>query len=228
MNQIFINSVHYFDITQKNISSFFINRVKLNSTLYKENTNLKNQNIDLKNQIEKLKLDATENDSLKKEINYHNSLVHNIITTELFAITPGPYKKEAFISAGKEEMVEQGDIILYKDMLLGRVIEVYKGFSKVLLIFDSRSKISAVTSLTRKKILLEGNNTNKLFIKYLPETEEIQEEEFVETSNYCSLFPSGIKIGLISLKNNMFPELLIPYRIRDIRFVKIIHYKNSL
>jgi rod shape-determining protein MreC len=138
-------------------------------------------------------------------------------------MTPGPYVKEALISSGKDASIEKGDVVLYNNMLLGRVVEVYDNFSKILLIFDSRSKISAITEATGNKILLEGNNTNKLSIRYLLNREHVQDLEFVKTSNYCSLFPPGIRIGLIKRKNNSV-YIQAPYKNTDIRYVQVIRH----
>ena len=176
----------------------------------------------LKDELDLQKAKVNEDLLLKEELKYYSSIKKNIGTTELFSVSPGPYFKEGLIAAGSNIGVQKGDVVLYREMLLGRVIDVYNHYSKILLIFDSRSKISAITNETRKKILLAGNNGNQLIINYLPETEIIKDLELVETSNYCSLFPPGIKIGIVKSSNLDSTHIEIPYNIKDVRYVQII------
>jgi len=221
-SQIFTMNLYFLDQI-KNKSESVVNKIKLNETLYNENLLLKENIRVLTSEIEKNQSYIQNYNILKEDMGYYDSMENNIVTTKLFAVTPGPYIKEAYIAAGTEAGLENGDIVLYRGMLFGRVIETYRNFSKILLIFDLRSKISAITNNTKRKILLKGNNSEKLTIKYLSETEQIDDGESVITSNYCSLFPSNIKIGLVKIGDSNDPYILIPYKIKDIKYVQIIH-----
>ncbi len=226
INQLFSNSLYYLNNTI-NFGKTLLNRFTLNQTLYDENLSLNKELRSLKDELNTKQAQEKEDLLLKSELKYYSSINKNIATTELFSISPGPYFKEGLIAAGSNVGLEKGDVALYRDMLLGRVIDVYNNYSKILLIFDSRSKISAITDDTRKKILLSGNNTNHLIINYLPETEIIKDLEIVTTSNHCSLFPPGIKIGVVKSNNIDSTYVEIPYNIKDIRYVKIIRNESN-
>jgi rod shape-determining protein MreC len=202
--------------------------IRPNDSLYKENVELKNEIEILKQSIATLESELQKFKILRNEFKYYADQKTDYITVRLVSITPGPYIKQARINGGSNLGIERGDIVLYRQMLLGRIIEVHNDFSVVLLIFDPRSKISVITQNSRKKIVLEGNNGMRLDIKYLLDADDIVESEFVETSNYCTLFPSGIKIGVINAKNIKKPYVHVSYELKDINYVQIIKNDQAI
>ena len=220
-----LNDISYYFIS---ISDKVVCHIKENSKSIRLNDSLYKENIKLKSEVELLKLSLDNAESkieeariLRSEFKYYEDQ-KNYITAKLVSITPGPHQKEALINRGNKFGIEKGDIVLYRRMLLGRIIKVYDNSSIVLLIFDPRSKISAITKNSKKRIVLEGNNSMSLDVKYLLEPEEINDSEFVETSNYCTLFPSDIKIGFMNARNIKKPYGYVPYELKDINYVQII------
>ena len=158
---------------------------------------------------------------LKQQLNYQSSYKYNITTTKLFAITNSNFTKEAYIEAGSAHGLKEGQSVLFDNFLIGRISEIYQHYAKILLIFDSRSKISATTENSRNNILIEGRNNTELFVKYLPETTEIVNSEIVVTSNYATLYPAGIAIGRIMQTGDKY-HITVPYQLHDIELVQVI------
>ena len=175
-------------------------------------------------EIELLEMQRTalEMEKLKKQLNYQSSYKQNIITTKLFAISNNNFVKEAYIEAGSRQGINVGQSVLFENFLIGRVAEIYNNTSKILLIFDSRSKISAITSNSRNNIVIEGQNNNALLVKYLPETANIVNNETVVTSNYGTLYPRGIEIGKIIKQHDRY-HINMPYKLEDIDLVRVIN-----
>ena len=163
-----------------------------------------------------------EIEKLKNQLNYKNSYKQNIITTKLFAITNNHFAKAAYIAAGSDQGIKVGQSVLFENFLIGRIAETYNHYSKILLIFDPRSKISAITANSRNHILIEGQNKNTLLVKYLPDTAQIVTNEIVVTSNYGTIYPRGIAIGRL-IKQHEQHSIHVPYKLHDIDLVQVIN-----
>lgn len=202
----------------KDTSNNLINRqsFKLENALLKTKVKL------LETELLAVKSNDLEIANLKKQLNYKSSYKNNIITTKLFAITNNNFVKEAYIEAGSDQGIKVGQTVLFENFLIGRIVEIYNHYSKILLIFDPRSKISAVTSNSRNNIVIEGQNKNTLIVKYLPETSNIVSSEIVVTSNYGTLYPRGIEIGRIVKQHGQY-RINVPYKLQDIDLVQVIN-----
>jgi len=114
------------------------------------------------------------------------------------------------ISAGiKEDM----PIVAFKNILVGKVVEVFDDFSKVLLVTSPNSKIPVLIQESRTEGLIRGINRDILFMDLVPKDVEVKKGQTVITSGIGGLFPKGLLIGKIltveSPENEIFQKITI-------------------
>lgn len=102
------------------------------------------------------------------------------------------------IDKGYKEGIKNGlAIVTAQGFLIGHIEEIFKDYSKVLLITSQNSLINVQFQETRTLALLEGNYHLGAVINNLPAGEKIELDENVITSGRDENIPRGILIGRI-------------------------------
>lgn len=177
----------------KNISSFFetISEIK----------NLKKENEELKLEIERL---IAENLTLK-ELKKENEILREALNLELkkefelkFAQVIGKDISQDFISIDKgfvDGLSEGFSVITQQKSLVGKIVKVYKNFSKVQLL--TTKDFSFDVKIAEKDIygIAKGKGSFKLSLEFIPKEKEISIGDKVLTSALGGKFPAGILVG---------------------------------
>ena len=132
-----------------------------------------------------------------------------------------------WIDAGKNKGIKVGMVATYKNCLLGRVIEVFPAYSKVLAITDSSCHVSVKCSATAARGIHEGcNNVKYSLMKFVNHLDEIKEGDILLSHGGSLIFPPGFAIGKILESNNIgvYKEVIVRpmFDIKDIELCTII------
>ncbi|MDR3550594.1 MAG: rod shape-determining protein MreC [Candidatus Babeliales bacterium] len=93
-------------------------------------------------------------------------------------------------------------VAIYKNCLLGKVIEVYPQYSKVLLVTDSLCKVAAYCAHTQASGIHEGKNNEMLTgIRYISHLAQVEADDLVLSSGDGLIFPKGFALGKIKTCN---------------------------
>lgn len=177
--------------------SFVRGKIAEMTSIYKENRKLKEENASLKKTQELSLVLASENQNLRKMLNFVPEHGVQYITGLIAAETGGPYIRSAYFTAGAEAGVKKGQIVMNEEGVVGRIVEVGENTSRVLLVTDINSRIPVVTGDTGELAIAAGNNGPLLQLIYLPEGSKVKPGEEVYTSGDGQFFPHGLLIGYI-------------------------------
>ncbi|MDO8551082.1 MAG: rod shape-determining protein MreC [bacterium] len=84
------------------------------------------------------------------------------------------------IDKGIEDGVEKGmPLVTSQKVLIGNIAEVYRGYSRVLLISDKKSQLQAEISGTNISGLLKGSGNFKILLDLIPREEELKNGDLV-------------------------------------------------
>ncbi len=164
---------------------------------------LSTENEILKKNINNLKKEITdfheirlENKRLKALLGFRESKKRKYIPAMVIARDPFSSRDTLIIDKGKKDNVHKDMVVVSGNGLVGRVRESGRSISRVLLITDRDSIVSAVVQRTRDEGAVIGSSTG-LTIKYLELTSETEEGDNVITSGFGGVFEKGISIGAI-------------------------------
>lgn len=169
---------------------------------------------DLKREHEELKLKIqtleAENVALK-ELKKENEILREALEIGLekeFKLTLSQVTgKDIFqdfilIDRGaKDGILEDLPVITQQKVLVGKINEVYRNFSKVLLISHPRSSFDGKIFVTRDTEVfgrVQGKGNLRILFDLIPKEKEIAEGDLVVTSALAGVFPEGLLIGEIS------------------------------
>lgn len=106
----------------------------------------------------------------------------------------------------KDGILEGFPVITQQKSLLGRVIEVYDNFSRILLISNKKSSFDAKILVSPGEAggsdsdiagVVKGGGSFKVFLNFVLQEEEIKEGDLVVSSALGGTYPNGLLIGLI-------------------------------
>ena len=135
--------------------------------LYSENQSLKQENNSLKKWKDLgLKL-LVENEELKGLLNTAKKDNQKFTTARVISNSGGSYVKTITINAGSNDGVKVGNPVVNNWGMVGRVVDLGKNASRVLLTVDINSQIPVYFENSLHRAILVGNNSDLLELKFL-------------------------------------------------------------
>ncbi|AFN76049.1 Rod shape-determining protein MreC [Melioribacter roseus P3M-2] len=158
---------------------------------------LKRENANLMLELSRLKNRVDENNELRAAFNLRDSLEYPLIAADIISKTVNYIDGSFIINKGLEDGIRIGMPAISSSGLVGLVTEISHDYSVVRNLYNTRLKIA----VTIKPLNLNGIMTwdgNKLIIKNIPSTYDIQIGSKVETSDFSTIFPPNLPIGEVT------------------------------
>ncbi|AEH23633.1 rod shape-determining protein MreC [Thermodesulfobacterium geofontis OPF15] len=174
--------------------------------LKKENERLKEEILLLKSQIAYYK----ERERIYKELEEFYKLSTNInypkIAAKIIYKPMDPFSGIVFIDKGsKDGLLPQMPVLASVSgegvALVGQVAEVYRNWSKVILITDPSFSADVKIERTGDRGILVGKAEKYCNLQYLPSASQVKEGDEVLTSGQDAFFPPGLLIGKVIAVN---------------------------
>lgn len=174
-----------------------------------ENARLKAENKQLHEWYQTAMLLRSENQSLKDLLNVIPEPDQSYITTRVIADSGSSFVKTVLIEAGADNAVEEGQAVLGSQGMIGRIIEVGKRASRVLLLNDINSHVPVVVEGANQRAVLSGTNDDLLVLIHLPPDVMVEKGSRIITSGSGGMFPNGLPIGEVSEIKNGVPMVMM-------------------
>jgi rod shape-determining protein MreC len=111
------------------------------------------------------------------------------------------------IDVGTDDGVARGMPVVTDRGLVGRIVEVSSGSSKVLLITDVSSSVNAIVQSSRATGIVEGKAGGGLVMKYIPQPVTVNVGDIILTSGLGATFPKRLVIGQVTAVHKRDIEL---------------------
>jgi rod shape-determining protein MreC len=130
-----------------------------------------------------------------------------IIGARVIAYDPSLWSRCALLDQGKAQGVKIGLPVLAPQGIVGRIVEAYPQYSKVLFIVDRKSGADAMVQRTRIRGILQGKGGNRCSLEFVPKNADIQTGDLVLASGLVGLYPKGLVFGKVTVANKKNPGL---------------------
>lgn len=159
----------------------------------KERENLLEENIMLKASLSHME-QVIEYVGFKNKYDLNNAITAQIIMKEISE--EGHY---FYIDKGSNFEITKDMVAVYKNCLIGKVIEVFPTKSRVVFITDNSCKVAAFCYKTGAIGIYEGlNDTNKAQLSFVSHLDTLSINDLVISSGEGLIFPKGLGLGKIS------------------------------
>ncbi len=108
----------------------------------------------------------------------------------------GPFANSRLANAGAEKGIKAGNPVMSENGLVGRVIGVTEGVSRVLLLTDVASRTPVMVDRTNARAILTGDGGPNPRLEYLRGQSPVKSGDRVLTSGDGGVFPRGLPVGV--------------------------------
>ncbi len=108
----------------------------------------------------------------------------------------GPFANSRLANAGKERGIKAGNPAMSETGLVGRVVGVTTGASRILLLTDIASRTPVMIDRTNARAILTGDGGPNPKLDYLRGKDPVREGDRVVTSGDGGIFPRGLPVGV--------------------------------
>ena len=187
---------NFFWRTSQKISYFFETISEIQK-LKKENEELKLKVQELITENVSLRNFEKENEELRAALKIGLEKEFKLSITQV--ISKDISQDFILVNKGFEDGLSKDlPVITPQKILVGKIYEVYKNYSRVILISSKESSFDG--KIVEKEILgqVRGEGNLKVSFDLIPQDKEVSEGDLVETSILGGIFPKGILVGQIN------------------------------
>ncbi|WP_461832830.1 rod shape-determining protein MreC [Desulfothermus sp.] len=200
---------------QREVKDFWFDYIDLrrvreeNKVLEKKNKKLELENISLK-------IKVREWERIRQFLKFNSLKKWKFVGARLllYKHSDSEFLNCILIDVGAKQGIKENFPVIVPQGLVGRVLNTSMYFSTVLLISDTNSRIPVISSVHRIKGIAQGvGDEDKMEVKYVPITAELDVGEEFVTSGLGGIFPKGIPVGIVeSIKNeptSLFKKIVL-------------------
>jgi rod shape-determining protein MreC len=118
-----------------------------------------------------------------------------MVAARIVTDSRGPFADTRLANAGTERGVKAGNPVMSENGLVGRVIGVTNGASRVLLLTDIASRTPVMIDRTNARAILTGDGGPNPRLDYLRGRDPIREGDRLLTSGDGGVLPRGLPVG---------------------------------
>jgi rod shape-determining protein MreC len=138
-----------------------------------------------------------ENARLRALLNFKKASLPRLIAAGIIARDSSNFSDTIVISQGRKSKINPDTVVVAEAGLVGRVYESSSSMSRIMLITDPNSRVSAVVSRSRQIGVVYGTSSNLCELRYLPLASDILAGDEIVTSGFSDIYPKGILIGKV-------------------------------
>ncbi|MEA3406503.1 MAG: rod shape-determining protein MreC [Chloroflexota bacterium] len=216
---------------QRAMTPFFhmTDRIAEFGVLNAENKALREEIAVLRKQIILLKEAQIENETLRRQLDFKVAAPnYHVLSAQVIGHDPTNLLQYLVIDRGAEDGIEAGMPVVVAEGLVGRISEVSAASSKVMLISNPSSSVSALIQRSRATGVVQGRGGHVLSMRYIPQGDTVVRGDVVLTSGLGGNFPKRLVIGQVESVQykevEMFQEArMVPaVRLHDLEVVMVI------
>lgn len=183
-------------------------------SIYENNLQLEQENQELSHESAVLKEKLTAYERIAKMVQFKEYYNYEMIPAQVIGREPGNWFHSVVIDMGSKDGIEIDMGVATHKGLVGKVIQVGRNTSEVLLIIDQGCSVGAMAQRPREVgVIKGGTESTYCYLDYVAHDADVQLNDIVVTSGMGSTIPKGIIIGRIVVirkeKHDLFQRILI-------------------
>jgi rod shape-determining protein MreC len=164
----------------------------------RQNEALRVENDSLKLVISQLESKAAEADRLAGLLKFKQSQEKvPMVAARVIGASAGTASRTVEIDRGERDGVKRNMAVITPDGAVGKVIEVYRDTSQVLLLTDKDGGAGAMLVESRIQSPVNGNGDPTLSMRYVANEDNVKLGEKIVTSGMDKIFPRDIPVGTV-------------------------------
>lgn len=184
---------------------------------------LRNENAHLMLELNRLRKYKAENEELRSMIALKDTSKYPLIPVKIISKLVTKSQGNFIVNKGSNNEIRKGMPVINNKGLVGLIMDVTENYSVVQNLYNSNLSIAVTLQRINVNGILNYDGKN-LIIKDVPTTYDVQIGDIIETSDFSSIFPPSIPIGIVSKKESNVLGLLHNLKVEP--FVNIFAANN--
>ncbi len=164
-----------------------------------ENRNLRNEMKQLQNALVQADEAVRENERLNRLLELRSAIKAPAVAARIVGEDVTPWFRSLSIDKGSSSGVKEGMPVLAADGIVGQTVKVTTNSSRILLLTDHASSISAMIQRSRARGVVKGRNDNLCSLEFAMRGEDVQVGDIVISSGIGMVFDKGLPIGEVTM-----------------------------
>ena len=166
--------------------------------LQRENRVLRELNLSLTDEVSRLREGKLENIRLRRLLDLKERGEYRYLSANVLGKTLQLLRNTVTIDMGENDGVKVNMPVVTDRGLAGRGIATSSHYAVAQLLLNRDLRVSAKIQRSRADGIIRWDGGSSLTLQDVVKTSDVQPGDVVITSEYSSLFPPGIKIGIVS------------------------------
>lgn len=166
--------------------------------LRNENRILRSQNLTLSEEVSLRRNAAIENGRLRAMLGLKEQIRFENVAANIVGRNFQFFRNTITLDVGEADGVHVDMPVVSHEGLVGRVIATSSGYAVARTLFHREMKASAKVERSRVNGILGWNGGTHLMLNNVAKTLDVQVGDRLVTSEYSSVFPAGLPIGVVS------------------------------
>jgi|TARA_R100000935_G_scaffold24014_1_gene43438 rod shape-determining protein MreC len=149
-----------------------------------------------------------------------------MVSARVVSDSRGPFANTRLANAGRERQVRVGNPVMTEYGLVGRVVGVTRGASRVLLLTDIASRTPVMVDRTNARAILAGDGGPNPKLEYLRGYEPVKAGDRIVTSGDGGLMPRGLPVGVAVKGVDGAWRVVLSSEAGAIDFVRILLFED--
>lgn len=167
---------------------------------WRENQQLHQRITELEIENQRLRIAGVENRHLRDSLGLPVPTGVTLRPVEVLALAGDLQPLAATVSAGTRQGVREGDVVVTREGLLGRVGDAWPSLARVVLLTDPNSAVACEVESTRVLGVLRASSTPypRLVLTGVPLSDTVRAGQRVVTSGLTARYPRGLPVGRVT------------------------------
>jgi rod shape-determining protein MreC len=184
-----------FDLAAEQVADWWNHYVWLVDAA-RENEALRAENRLLKGEIDDLREIRLANERLRKLLEFKDEVALSALPARVIGFDASTWSRTVVLDKGGRSGIKEGMPVVTNAGVVGRVIKVAPGQSRVLLVTDAASAGAVLVQRTRTRAVCRGRG-DTLILDFALRQEDVQVGDRVVTSGTGGIFPKGLLMGSV-------------------------------
>ncbi len=168
-------------------------------SVYGTHGQLLQQNEELERKLVQMEEYQKENERLRKLLDFKKEIPGKTIPALVIGWDLAPWRKTILIDKGQVHGIHKKMAVVNSQGLVGRVIETSQSTSRVILLLDIESRVSALLQESRDLGVVEGDGSSFLRMTHIDRQSSVKMSDRVLSSGFGGVYPKGVPVGTIEM-----------------------------
>ena len=149
-----------------------------------------------------------EDNRLTQLLSFKRKALFSTIAANVIVRDPSSWNASLVIDKGTAQGLEVGMPVVNNLGVVGKIAEVSRTKSKVILLTDPSFSVAALVQRSREVGLVSGTLRGVCRLRYLADSADVKVGDLVITSKFSSSFPEGLLVGEVIevFPSDQFPQ----------------------